>query len=467
MWFCVAASAAWAAPRFGRPGTYAVDGSPIGIAIGALDGQAGRDVVTANEAGADGPSLSMLFNRGQGSFLPEQRVSVDASKYILHAVEVGDFNADGAADLAAAVDDVSAFPIRGSVLVYLNAGDGTFPRPTEYKLNGFFPRVIRAGDVTGDGALDLAIGFAQSGGSRGLFTVLAGQRQSGVPTGAFAATTTAVVGAAPSAIDLADLDADGHVDALVADREGNAVFVFYGTGTAAPFGTAETVTTVTAPVGALAGAAPGLARPQVLVASHNGGKLLRLAQTAPRTFAAPVEQGIGFLPEAIGLADIDGSGADDLLVVSVLGLDLWTGNDDGSFTFGESIVGNDDSLDALAIADLNGDGKLDVAASASSQDRVTVALNGADVPFTPAPTATATPTVASTPTATRGPQQCAGDCNGDGEVSINELILGVNIALGTTAADSCAAFDRDGDGQVTVSELIAGVNSALGGCAAA
>lgn len=472
MWLCVVVSPGWAAPRFGRPGTYAVDGSPVNVAAGVVDARAGRDVVTANEAGAEGPSLSILSNRGQGSFFPEQRVNVDASKYILHAVAVGDFNADGAADLAAAVDDVTTFPIRGSVLVYPNDGSGGFRRATEYKLNGFFPRTISVGDVTGDGALDLAVGFAQIGGSRGLFTVLAGQRQGGSPTGAFAATTTTVVGAAPSAIDLGDLDGDGHVDALIADRDGGTVFVFYGTGTAAPFGDPVQVTSVTAPVAALVSNAPGLAHPQVLVAARNSGRLLTLAQTAPRAFATPVEERIGFLPAAMGLADADGDGTDDLIVVSVLGIELWKGASDGTFSFGESIVGDDDSLDALTIDDLNGDGRPDVAASASSQDRVTVALNGADVPFTPAPTATmtptatVTPTVANTPTPSRVPVRCAGDCDGDGQVSINELILGVNIALGTAAADSCAAFDRDGDGQVSVSELIAGVNSALGGCPA-
>jgi hypothetical protein len=139
MWLCVVVSPGWAAPRFGRPGTYAVDGSPVSIGAGAVDTQAGRDVVTANEAGAEGPSLSILLNRGQGSFFPEQRVSVDASTYILHAVAVGDFNADGAADLAAAVDNVTEFPIRGSVLVYLNDGTGDFARPVNYRLNGFFP----------------------------------------------------------------------------------------------------------------------------------------------------------------------------------------------------------------------------------------------------------------------------------------------------------------------------------------
>ena len=467
MWFCAVVSPGWAAPLYGRPGTYAVDGSPVGIGAGAIDTQAGRDLVTANEAGAEGPSLSILFNRGQGSFFPEQRVNVDASKYILHAVAVGDFNADGAADLAAAVDDVTAFPIRASVLVYLNDGTGAFARPTEYKLNGFFPRCIAAGDVTADGALDLAIGFAQSGGSRGLFTVLAGQRANGAPNGAFAATATTVVGAAPSAIDLGDIDGDAHVDALVADRDAGMVFALYGTGVAtAPVAAPVAVTSVTAPVAALIDAVPGRTLPQVLVAGRNSGRLLTLVQSAPRTFAAPVEQRIGFLPASMALVDVDDDDVDDLVVVSVLGAELWTGAEDGSFAFGESIV-DDDSLDAVTVADLNGDGRPDIAASASTQDRVTVVLYGADVPFTPAPTATVTPTSASTPTPTPGPADCAGDCNGDGQVSINELIQGVNIALGNAAASTCVAFDRDDNGQVTVNELIAGVNSALGGCPAA
>src|SRR5215510_6027217 len=63
-------------------------------------------------------------------------------------------------------------------------------------------------------------------------------------------------------------------------------------------------------------------------------------------------------------------------------------------------------------------------------------------------------------------QSCPGDCNGDGEVSINELIIGVNIALGAQAATACAAMDSNGDGAVTVNELIRAVSMALNGCPA-
>ncbi len=62
---------------------------------------------------------------------------------------------------------------------------------------------------------------------------------------------------------------------------------------------------------------------------------------------------------------------------------------------------------------------------------------------------------------------CTGDCGGDGMVSIADLIVGVNIALGSADTDTCAAFDADGDGSVVVSELVQAVNHALSGCPAA
>jgi hypothetical protein len=60
--------------------------------------------------------------------------------------------------------------------------------------------------------------------------------------------------------------------------------------------------------------------------------------------------------------------------------------------------------------------------------------------------------------------QCAGDCNSDSQVTVDELIVGVNVALGTTAFDMCNVFDTNGDGQVAVNELVAAVNNALNGC---
>lgn len=60
--------------------------------------------------------------------------------------------------------------------------------------------------------------------------------------------------------------------------------------------------------------------------------------------------------------------------------------------------------------------------------------------------------------------QCAGDCGDDGVVTVDEVITGVNIALGTTAVAQCRIFDVSGDSLVTVDEVITAVTNALNGC---
>ena len=84
------------------------------------------------------------------------------------------------------------------------------------------------------------------------------------------------------------------------------------------------------------------------------------------------------------------------------------------------------------------------------------------------PTATPSPTPTDTPAAPTAP--CVGDIGGDGAVTVDELITGVNCALGTTGAaltrgvSSCGAFDSNQDQAITVDELITAVNNALNGC---
>lgn len=68
------------------------------------------------------------------------------------------------------------------------------------------------------------------------------------------------------------------------------------------------------------------------------------------------------------------------------------------------------------------------------------------------------------PLAGRAAAQCVGDCDGNGAVTINELIVGVNMALGTAPQTQCPSFDADHSGTVTINELITAVNSALNGC---
>jgi hypothetical protein len=59
---------------------------------------------------------------------------------------------------------------------------------------------------------------------------------------------------------------------------------------------------------------------------------------------------------------------------------------------------------------------------------------------------------------------CIGDCAVDGQVTVDEIVVGVSIALGQLEIDRCSMFDRSRDGDVTVDEILAAVAAALGGC---
>src|SRR5262249_40249445 len=59
---------------------------------------------------------------------------------------------------------------------------------------------------------------------------------------------------------------------------------------------------------------------------------------------------------------------------------------------------------------------------------------------------------------------CAGDCDGNGMVTINELVLLVNIALGSEPVSACPAGDIDHNGVIAINEIITAVNNALGMC---
>ena len=83
---------------------------------------------------------------------------------------------------------------------------------------------------------------------------------------------------------------------------------------------------------------------------------------------------------------------------------------------------------------------------------------GQPLPPTPTPTPTATPTISV---------RCVGDCNGNGQVTISDIITIVNIALGNLTVSACVAADANNDGAITMDEILAAVNRALEGCSPA
>jgi len=79
-----------------------------------------------------------------------------------------------------------------------------------------------------------------------------------------------------------------------------------------------------------------------------------------------------------------------------------------------------------------------------------------------APTATPTATPSPSPTPVTG--GCPGDCDDSGDVTVDEILIGVNIASGSVPVDACPAFDVGDDDAVTIDEILLAVNAALLGC---
>jgi hypothetical protein len=98
--------------------------------------------------------------------------------------------------------------------------------------------------------------------------------------------------------------------------------------------------------------------------------------------------------------------------------------------------------------------------SATVTPSATTTASQSTTPEIPSATPTATPT--GTPVS-----ECAGDCGNDGEVTINELLVMVNIVLDILELPECPAGDADGGGTITIDEILRAVNNALFGCPAA
>jgi hypothetical protein len=85
-------------------------------------------------------------------------------------------------------------------------------------------------------------------------------------------------------------------------------------------------------------------------------------------------------------------------------------------------------------------------------------------------TRTITPTPPVTPTSTPGGELCVGDCNGNGSVTVDDLIRMVNIALELQpicpmdGMGGCLAGDANCNCTITVEELVQAVINVLNGC---
>ena len=318
---------------------------PTNVVVADLNGDGIPDLVTVDDTRSFGAEGSIFLGQGGGRFASETHY-VSAGPQPA-AVAVADVNGDGIPDLVVASFG-NGTSDNGEIGVLLGNGHGGFSAPTT-DLAAPHAQSVAVADLTGAGRPDI-IDVAG-----GMVNVLTNEGR-----GVFAASASYKAGSAPVSVAVGDLNGDGHPDLVVAGSDGIEVLTSDGRGGFLP----------AVSYGA------GVAAHDVVLADINGdghpdivaiadGKVEVLLNDG-RGFAAPVDVAAGANPASVAVGDLNGDGKADLAVANLTGgpngtgsMDLLAGDGKGGFA-NPVVLAAGFYPDAVAIADVNGDGKPDV-----------------------------------------------------------------------------------------------------------
>ena len=350
-------------------GTTPTSGSPKAIAQGNFggNGNAGLAVVSASTN-----SVTIFSSDANGQLTPGPSYATGQQPW---GIAAADFLGNGLADLAITNS------LDNSISILLANGDGSFRSAATVTLPvpfpGGYPTGIVAGDFNRDGRIDLAV-VETCGTSSMCFPVALPQGNGAVAIllgngdGTFTLGQTFATGVAPYALATADFNNDGMLDLVVANSGDSTVSVFMGSGDGefAPTALLPSFSGMT-PMALAVGDFDGDGALDLAVANAGENTIaILINQGCPRVSPsqcafAPVMNSVpvGAGPAAIATADLNGDGTLDLAVADANGssVTILLGNGAGAFQrFGANDVSTDPSPAALVIGDFNQDGRLDV-----------------------------------------------------------------------------------------------------------
>ncbi|WP_287129645.1 VCBS repeat-containing protein [Candidatus Cyanaurora vandensis] len=208
-------------PVRGVPST----GDPGDVTLGDLDNDGDLDLVIGNGGDYYARDLSVLFNNGQGSFGGERKPFVGGRS---QGVITGDLDGDGDQDIASANGGGFYYP-NNELVTLTNQGITNPPTRQTYTVDTQ-PYAVTAGDLDGDGDLDLVTsnGGSASSASNNV-SVLFNQGN-----GTFAPSLEVRTGNSPVDVKLADFDGDSQLDIITANQGAYTVTVLSNQGLQPP-----------------------------------------------------------------------------------------------------------------------------------------------------------------------------------------------------------------------------------------
>ena len=176
--------------------------SPGAVAWGDYDGDGDLDLAIAGNAGFDAGRVTKLYeNEGDDTFREVNAGLMDVQGASL---AWGDYDSDGDLDLALAGEDDNNDPVTA---IYRNEGGGTFSKVGP-DLSGIESGSIAWGDYNGDGALDLALA-----GAGDVDPVMEIYRNEG--GGTFSTIGADLTGVVDASLAWRDYNTDGTLDLVV------------------------------------------------------------------------------------------------------------------------------------------------------------------------------------------------------------------------------------------------------------